>query len=366
MKVSIIGIAGLPARCGGFETLAENLVKQLRGRFDFTVYCSSFLYRDNPRDFNGARLIYLPLRANGIISIFYDIVGIFHALRYADLLLILGVSGTVILPVVRAITRRPVIVHIDGIEWRRQKWNLLARAYLRLSEAMAVRFATAVISDNEVIQGYVKERYGKDSILIEYGGDHASYVRREDLPGEFTFMKDRYAFSVCRIEPENNVHIILDAFSRIEGLPLVMVGNWYSNEYGRQLMKKYSTFRHIHLMDAIYDQKELNALRGNCYLYIHGHSAGGTNPSLVEAMSLGLPVIAFDVPFNRATTEDKAIYFRDRDELMEIIKGITDSKRQEISHHMKEIALRRYTWQTISDKYSILFHKPISPFPFTS
>lgn len=360
MRISIIGIAGLPARYGGFETLAENLVKHLGDRFDFTVYCSSFLYRDRPQVYNGASLIYLPLRANGIMSIFYDIVAIFHALKHADLLLILGVSGTVILPVVRVLTRKSVVVHIDGIEWKRQKWNLIARAYLKLSEAIAVRFATRVISDNEVIQGYVKERYGKDSVLIEYGGDHASYADREDYLGEFPFMRERYALSVCRVEPENNVHIILDAFSRIREFPLVIIGNWHGNKYGRQLLKKYLTFKHIHLIDAIFDQRKLDALRSNCNLYIHGHSAGGTNPSLVEAMSLGLPVIAFDVSFNRATTEDRAIYFRDRDDLMRIIKGFTDSERQKISFHMKEIALRRYTWQTTSAKYSNLFEKSIT------
>ncbi len=354
MKIAIIGIAGLPPRYGGFETLAENLVKHLGCKLDFTVYCSSFLYSEKPLYLDGARLIYLPLKANGIMSIFYDMMAIFHALRFADLLLILGCSGTVILPIVRVLTKRPVIVHIDGIEWKRQKWNLLARAYLRLSEAIAVRFATTVISDNKVIQGYVKEQYGKDSVLIEYGGDHAIYVRKEDFLAEFPFMKEKYAFSVCRIEPENNVHIILDAFSRIKELPFVIVGNWFSNRYGRRLLKKYSTFKHIHLIDAIYNQRKLNALRGNCYLYIHGHSAGGTNPSLVEAMSLGLPIIAFDVPFNKATTEDKAIYFRDSNDLIKVIKGITDSERQKISFNMKEIALRRYTWQTICDKYSLL------------
>jgi glycosyltransferase involved in cell wall biosynthesis len=115
-----------------------------------------------------------------------------------------------------------------------------------------------------------------------------------------------YACKVCRIEPENNVHVVLDAFSKLPRHTLVFIGNWNNSEYGRALREKYKDNTNMHLLDPIYDQRTLDVIRGNCFLYIHGHSAGGTNPSLVEAMYLGLPVIAFDVSYNRTTTDNSS------------------------------------------------------------
>lgn len=350
MKVAIIGIAGLPPRYGGFETLADNIVRHLGNEFSFYVYCSSLLYKEKKLEYHGASLIYIPLKANGFMSIFYDIISCLHSLRYADALLILGVSGTVILPVIRVFSSKPILVHIDGCEWRREKWNWFARRFLKFSEKIAVKFATRTITDNPVIKQYVKETYDVDSLLIEYGGDHAFYVSPEEYSGEFPFIRDRYACAVCRIEPENNVHIILEAFEDIKDIPLVIIGNWHNTMYGRDLKKRYGSLNHIHLWDAIYDGRKLNAIRSNCYIYVHGHSAGGTNPSLVEAMNLGLPIIAYDVPYNRATTEDKALYFKTPDDLATIVKNISGPRREEISKAMKEISQNRYTWHLICNK----------------
>ena len=164
-----------------------------------------------------------------------------------------------------------------------------------------------------------------------------------------------YAFSVCRIEPENNIHVILAAFETIIRMPVVIVGNWSVGDYGRKLKARYSNNDHIQLFDPIYEQDRLNGLRANCTIYLHGHSCGGTNPSLVEAMYLGLPVIAFDVNFNRETTEGKARYFSSPEELRQICETIADHDLREIGAAMKETANRRYTWQRISECYSKLF-----------
>ena len=115
---------------------------------------------------------------------------------------------------------------------------------------------------------------------------------------------------VCRIEPENNVHVVLKAFAQLPEKTFVMVGNWNNSEYGKSMKADYGNYSNIHLLDPIYDQVKLDKLRSNCLVYIHGHSAGGTNPSLVEAMYLGRPVIAFDVSYNCVTTENKALYFK--------------------------------------------------------
>lgn len=168
-------------------------------------------------------------------------------------------------------------------------------------------------------------------------------------------MENNYFFGVCRIEPENNVHVILDAFAQDDTIPLIMVGNWEHSDYGRKLKAKYGNCQHITLHQPIYDKEKLNSYRAHCSLYLHGHSCGGTNPSLVEAMYLGLPIAAFDCNFNRETTENKAIYFSDAESLHGIIMHIDELNLSQIASNMKEIADRRYTWKRIAGCYAKLF-----------
>jgi glycosyltransferase involved in cell wall biosynthesis len=164
-----------------------------------------------------------------------------------------------------------------------------------------------------------------------------------------------YAFAVCRIEPENNIHIILEAFAEQTALPLIIVGNWSQSSYGQDLFDRYQGFSHITLLNPIYDKNALNKLRTACRLYIHGHSCGGTNPSLVEAMYLHLPIAAFDVNFNRETTQNSALYFADAGELQKIISDIDKLNLAEIADRMKEIADKQYTWTRIAECYAALF-----------
>ena len=161
-----------------------------------------------------------------------------------------------------------------------------------------------------------------------------------------------YAFKVCRIEPENNVHEILKAFSQLPKHTIVIIGNWQNSAYGKSLRQQFSPYSNIIMLDPIYNQKTLDMIRGNALVYIHGHSAGGTNPSLVEAMFLELPVVAYGVSYNKTTTEGKAIYFRNASELKKIIETVKIKQLKSLSATMKEIASRRYTWKVIADKYN--------------
>lgn len=356
-KVAIIGTVGLPANYGGFETLASHLVKNLGSTYQFTVYCTSKKYRKEERrkKYLNASLKYLPFHANGVQSIVYDTISILHALFYADVLLILGVAGAWMFPLVRLFTSKKIIVSIDGIEWKRDKWNPIARLYLWWSEKIAVRYSHIDISDNESIQDYTAIRYKSLSRIIEYGGDHILRVESTNKHHEaFPFLKYLYAIKVCRIEPENNVHLVLKAFTEIKNRHLVIVGNWGDSEYGRSLKAEYTGYDNIYLLDPIYDQQTLDLLRGNATLYIHGHSAGGTNPSLVEAMSHGLPVLAYNVSYNITTTEHKAAYFNTTEEIVAYLKksGMETLKQNAVK--MQEIANRRYKWSTIALKYDEL------------
>jgi glycosyltransferase involved in cell wall biosynthesis len=361
-KVAIIGTVGLPACYGGFETLTAFLVKHLQGQHELTVYCSGQTYPKAERrsHYEGAKLVYLPLNANGIQSIIYDCLSILHAALFADVLLVLGVPGAIMLPFVQWFTKKKIIVSIDGIEWRRAKWNRVAKWFLRWSENIAVRYSHADISDNDAIQNYTARAYSTQSSVIEYGGDHAHHQPITDAARtEYPFLARPYAFKVCRIEPENNVHMVLEAFAELPSYPFVIIGNWKNSEYGRQLRATYGNgaFPNLHLLDPIYEQARLDLLRSNCALYVHGHSAGGTNPSLVEAMSLGLPVLAFHASFNKATTEHKAVYFATKQELQQHILSTSISSWRGLGQEMKSVADRRYNWATIARKYNYLIQK---------
>jgi glycosyltransferase involved in cell wall biosynthesis len=362
-KIAIIGTVGVPANYGGFETLAEHLIEDLGQKHKITVYCSEKKYARSERvsSYKGAKLKYIPLDANGIQSIPYDTLSIIHALFFSDILLVLGVAGAWILPFVRLFTNKKIIISIDGIEWKRDKWNLLAKWYLFWAEGLAVKYSHIDISDNEAIQDYTAARYGSLSRIIEYGADHTLKVPiNEKEINQYPFLKQPYAFKVCRIEPENNVHIILDAFTQTDKMPLVIVGNWDKSEYGQSLKEQYRSHPNIFILYPIYNQEKLDVLRGNAALYVHGHSAGGTNPSLVEAMYLGLPILAYGVSYNRVTTENRAIYFESREGLMDEIDKLNTAKLKNIGEEMEKIAKRRYTWSHIAFKYKLLVEEAIS------
>lgn len=354
-KIAIIGTVGVPAQYGGFETLVENLTYYLAQDFDMTVYCSSKVYDKKLEMYNNAHLEYLNLNANGVHSILYDIVSLIKA-KDADVLLVLGVSGCTFLPILKIFSKAKIIVNIDGLEWKREKWGKFAKSFLKFSEKIAVRYADAIVTDNKVIQDHVTNTYDKKSTLIAYGADHVEKMSiSKELLNQYPFLNERYAFTVCRIEPENNLHIILEAFSEQNRLPLVIIGNWKASKYGQDLLDRYDSVDHMYLLDPIYDQKILNQIRSNTYVYIHGHSAGGTNPSLVEAMFLGLPIFAYGVNYNRETTENSAAYFLNTMELQKLIKKMDDADLKYISEMMSEISDRRYRWSFISDQYAELF-----------
>lgn len=363
-KVAIIGTVGLPARYGGFETLTAHLVEELSDAYDFTVYCSSKKYsrEERKQSWKGSKLKYIPLEANGIQSILYDSWSIFHALRCSDVLLILGVAGAWLLPFVRLFTNKKIIISIDGIEWKRDKWPLAAKLYLWWAENLAVKYSHIDISDNESIQDYTSLRYKTISRVIEYGADHTELnISPSDQDfATYPFLSKPYAVKVCRIEPENNVSTILKVFSENPEQHLVIVGNWDNSPYGKNLKQKFSVFENISLLDPIYDQHTLDVIRGNASLYIHGHSAGGTNPSLVEAMFLGLPIISYGVSYNRTTTGDQALYFSNEEELKNLLQNLTLNELRNCALKMKKIANNKYVWKTVAEKYSRIIQESFS------
>lgn len=369
LHVAVIGTVGVPACYGGFESLVDNLLDFTPPNVEYTVFCSGKKYEKRLDSYKEAKLVYLEMDANGKESIFYDFKSMkLSVAANADIMLILGVSGCIFLPYIRRIFKGKIITNIDGLEWRRDKWKWYAKKLLKFSEKMAVKYSDIVIGDNKGITDYIKSEYSKivknkRVELIAYGGDQVSRVQDDSLFEKYPFCREPYSVTVCRIEPENNIHVILEAFSKMSDEPLVFVGNWEKSEYGRSLKEKFSVYKNIHLLNPIYEPHIVNWLRSNARVYIHGHSAGGTNPSLVEAMNLYLPILAFDCVYNRATTEEKCLYWKTPDDLQNLMKKLchsesgSESLREKIAREMGEAGKRLYSWEKIARQYNKLYKK---------
>lgn len=352
IRIAVLGTVGVPGRYGGFETLTENLVRYHSGighGADLTVWCSAKDNIDHPTRFLSADLRYVGLRANGAQSIPYDAISLWQAARSGyDRILLLGVSGALALPMIRLLSSAHIITNIDGIEWKRKKWKGFARLVLRISEWAAVRFSHAVIADNQAIADHVRDSYDSVCHVIAYGGEHA--LDQGDRSPAPEGLPAQYALALCRIEPENNVQLILDAFGGLE-TPLVFVGNWDNNAYGRDLKARYGGRPNLFLLDPIYDSGMLYSVRARASVYVHGHSAGGTNPSLVEMMHFGVPVLAHGCAFNRHSTEGRARYFESPAELAALVRDLNPKDAAAIGAAMKAIAQQRYTWDQIGMAY---------------
>ena len=314
-RIAIIGSAGIPNRYGGPEAFAESIAPVLAtSGFDVTVTCDRSKYPDRqnePDEFKGVRREFIGVNANGARSILHDLLAFLRVATRSDYILALGVSGGIFFPLFRlicAFTGARLLVNIDGVEWRRDKFNIVAKTVLLVSDWLAQRFAHVIIYDNDALLDYV--RHPRKAACVEYIGDQAllpqAGTRSEAAP---------FALTVCRIEPENNCELILEGFLRSSLPSYVFVGNWDRSEYGRELRRRYANEPRLKLMDAIYDPVRIFDLRRTCSAYLHGHSVGGTNPSLVEILFFDCQIFCFDCSFNRATAGGAVHYFADAAQL---------------------------------------------------
>ncbi len=353
-KVAIVGTNGIPAKYGGFETLAEYLTKELNADFEFIVYCSSiYKKKDRLKTYNNSRLVYLPLNANGIQSILYDVVTTFHAWFSADVILVMGPAAGFILPL-NYFFRKKLIVNHGGLdEWEREKLSWFQRKYVYFSHKIAAKCATFNVADNFPLAKSLKKSFGVSAEIIEYGGDHVvKEPVTKDLQEKYSFLNGPYDLSVSRAQIDNNLHLLLKAYTHCPHRNLVLVSNWSVSEYGINLKKEYQNkYDNIFVLDAVYDKKELDALRSNTSLYLHTHSRCGTAPSLVEAMNYNIPIISFDVETNRLTTENKCLYFSNEKELIQVINNLDDQTLLRIKTETYKIANDKFKWSIIAYKY---------------
>jgi glycosyltransferase involved in cell wall biosynthesis len=315
--LAIVGSVGIPNRYGGPEAFAESIAPALVAEgFAVTVTCDAARYTDDSSErFKGVRRVFIGIGANGATSPLHDLVAFMRVVRHAHYILVLGVSGGLFFPLFRlacALTGSRLLVNIDGVEWRRSKFGPLGKLVLYCSDLFAQLCAHVIIYDNDALLPYV--RNPRKSACVEYSGDHA--VLSEPVARE---PAAPYALTICRIEPENNCDVLIDGFLGSSVARYVFVGNWDRSEYGRELRRRYAGESRLQLLDPVYDPHELYRLRSQCTYYLHGHSVGGTNPSLVEILFFDCDILCWDCSFNRATAGDGARYFTSADHLGQLL-----------------------------------------------
>lgn len=327
LRIALIGTDGLPARYGGFETCVAQLAPRLAALgHDVVVFGSrsgrSSLAADSP----GLRHRYLGMRANGAASVPYDLLSFLLSYRHCDAVVVLGVSAGIFMPLMRWLAgpRRVLVVNVDGLEARRSKWRGLARCFLQWSERLAIRYAHQVVSDNQAIAELVASAYGRASTVIAYGNDHV--LQLEPAHAE-VLLRDRfglepggYVLTVARIEPENQIAEMMEAALAAPVDRYVVVGNFSGTALGQRLLQRYRSEPRIRCIDSLFDPQALAALRSGCRLYLHGHSVGGTNPSLIEMLPYGRPILAYDCSFNRYTLAGEGGYFSNGEDLVERLR----------------------------------------------
>ncbi len=360
MKIGIIGTRGIPNNYGGFEQFAESLsVFLAKNGHEVFVYNSSYHPYKETR-FKGVNIVhcYDPENIVGTPGQFiYDFNCIQDTRkRNFDVILQLGYTSSSIWSFLFP-KKSILITNMDGLEWKRSKYSYLVRRFLRYAEKLAIEKSDHLISDSKGIKNYIRKKYNKNSTYIPYGSRIFTGHDREKLK-KYKLLPFEYNMLIARIEPENNIETILDGIlESAKKMTFIVVGNHNANKYSSRLKKKYRDHNFIRFLGAIYDQDELNNLRYFSNIYYHGHSVGGTNPSLLEAMASNCLIVAHSNEFNRYILENNGHYFSNKRDIRNLNNQL--DKKDENDKLEKNITKIKshYSEENINQLYLSFFHE---------
>ena len=358
MRIAILGTRGIPANYGGFETFAEHLSTRLAARgHDVTVYCRAHYVSPRELEFQGVKLKVLPtIRHKYFDTVVHTFLSALHAVpkRY-DVALICNAANAPFASILR-LAGTPVALNVDGLEHKRKKWNSIARNYYLMAERLATILPTETVTDARVIQEYYLARYGAASTMIAYG---AEVERRPDpLVRRWRVEPNRYVLYVSRLEPENNAHLVIDAFKRVRTAhKLLIVGDApYAREYINDLKARARRDRRIIFTGFVFG-RDYRALQQNAYCYIHATEVGGTHPALLEAMGFGNCVLTLAAPENIEAIGDAGIAYTDENDLAEKLQRVLrdGSLVHSYRNRAQTRVLENYDWDYVVDQYERLF-----------
>jgi glycosyltransferase involved in cell wall biosynthesis len=358
MRIAILGTRGIPANYGGFETFAEHLSTRLAARgHDVTVYCRAHYISPRELEFQGVKLKVLPtIRHKYFDTIIHTFLSALHAVPQGyDAALICNAANAPFASILR-LTGTPVALNVDGLEHKRKKWNAIARRYYLIAERLATILPTRTVTDARVIQDYYLARYRAESTMIAYG---AEVERRPDpLVRRWRVEPNRYVLYVSRLEPENNAHLVIEAFKRVRTAhKLLIVGDApYAREYINDLKARARRDRRIVFTGFVFG-RDYRALQQNAYCYIHATEVGGTHPALLEAMGFGNCVLTLAAPENIEAIGDAGIAYSDEKDLADKLQRVLrdGSLVQSFRNRAQARVLEYYDWDYVVDQYERLF-----------
>ena len=359
MRIAILGTRGIPASYGGFETFAEHLATRLVARgHQVTVYCRAHYVSPRQLEYHGVRLEVLPtIRHKYFDTVVHTFLSAIHAVsgRY-DAALICNCANAPFSPILR-LTGTPVAINVDGLEHKRKKWGWLGQRYYRLAEYLSTLLPTEMVTDARVIQDYYLARHNTSSTMIAYGSE---IERRPDRAAvrKWRVEPNRYVLYVSRLEPENNAHLVIEAFKKVRtAYRLLIVGDApYAEQYISSLKARARGDKRIIFTGFVFGQ-DYRALQQNAYCYIHATEVGGTHPALLEAMGYGNCVLTLATPENIEVVGDAGVPYIDEFDLAEKLQRVLrdGSLVQAFRNRAQQRVQSHYDWDTVVDQYEQLF-----------
>lgn len=359
MRIAILGTRGIPASYGGFETFAEHLSTRLVTRgHDVTVYCRAHYVSPRQLEYHGVRLKVLPtIRHKYFDTVVHTFLSALDAVpRRFDAALICNAANAPFAPLLR-LTGTPVAINVDGLEHKRKKWNLIGQQYYLLTERLATMLPNRMVTDAGVIKDYYLARYNAVSTMIAYGSE----VERRpnpDVVRRWRVEPNRYVLYVSRLEPENNAHLVIEAFKKVRTAHrLLIVGDApYAHDYINDLKARARGDKRIVFTGFVFGQ-DYRALQQNAYCYVHATEVGGTHPALLEAMGFGNCVLTLAAPENIEAVGDAAILYQNENDLVHKLQRVLrdGSLVQAFRNRAQARVREHYTWDRVVDQYEQLF-----------
>ena len=354
MKIGIIGTRGIPNEYGGFEQLAEKLSVGLYEKGHSVVVYNSHRHSYQEKKFHGVDIVhcYDAEHVMGTAGQFiYDFNCILDARkRHFDVLLFLGYTSSSVWGMLYP-KNTVIISNMDGLEWKRRKYSKPVRLFLKYAERLAVKYSDYFIADAIAMHSYLKNKFQVHSEYIAYGAEILT-TQQEEFLARYDLCKKDYYMLMARMEPENNIEMILEGFHQsASSRKFVVVGNT-NNKFGKRMVKKFGNDKRIVFAGPIYDPELTHTLKYNCPLYFHGHTVGGTNPSLIEAMASQVMIAAHDNHFNRAVLDGNGYYFNSAKEVRQLIETKHPEVREETMTRNNFLKIKNnYNWPLIVEQY---------------